>query len=167
MKRICVIASLFLIIVGLSGCARLGAATDVAGAPRVERSDPVTHTGRPAAVVNVNMKTSYADACKFGVTLTNNLPYKITNISVRFAAYIKGDVQYDHVTRNFFEVKPTEHQYREITFGQITCPEIDRIVVSDPGRCAMGQLTRFSAQPGDCGKYVDIAPSHYVRVVKK
>lgn len=167
MTRIGLFALLAVVIVGSTGCTRLGTRTDVPGAPKVERSDPVTSTGRPAAVVNVNMKTSYADACKFGVTFTNNLPYKITNISVRFAAYIKGDVQYDEITRNFFEVKPTEHQFREITFGQITCPEIDHIEVSDPGHCAMGKLTRFSSQPGECGKYVDIAPSPYVRMFKK
>jgi hypothetical protein len=167
MKRIGLIALLTVAFVGTSACSLFGSRTDAEGAPKVERSNPVTSTGRQAAVVNVNMKTSYPDACKYGVTLTNNLPYKITNISVRFAAYIKGNVQYDEITRNFFEVKPTEHQFREITFGQITCPEIDHIEISDPGRCAMGKLTRFSAQPGDCGKYVDIAPSPYVRVYKK
>jgi hypothetical protein len=166
MKLIGVVTLLAAAAVGAPGCTGIGTKS-VAGAPTVEHSDPSTRSGREAAVVNVNMRTSYQDACKYGVTLTNNLPYKITNISIRFAAYLKNGVQYDEITRNFFEVKPTEHQFREITFGQITCPKIDHIEVLDPGRCAMGKLTRFSAQPGDCGKYVDVAPSPYVRMYKK
>jgi hypothetical protein len=166
MKRMGLVGLLGVAVIGIAGCTSFGTNTEAEGAPQVERSDPITSTGRPAAVVNVNMRTSYQDACKYGVTLTNNLPYKITNISVRFAAYIKNNIKYDEITRNFFEVKPTEEQFREITFSQIKCPEIDHIEVSDPGRCAMGKLTRFSAQPGDCGKYVDIAPSPYVRMYK-
>jgi len=118
-------------------------------------------------VLSLHKKYAYEDSCKFGLTLTNNLPYKITNISFRFAAYLKGDVFYRHVTRNFFEIDPTNRQYREITFSQVTCDEISYIEVGDPGRCAMGDLTRFSSGPGDCIKHVYIAQTPYVRLVKK
>jgi hypothetical protein len=165
MKRIGLIAAQAVVIFGAAACTTPGTSPET-GAPKVEHSAPVTSTGRQAAVLNANMRTSYDDACKYGVTLTNNLPYTITNLSVRFAAYIRGDIRYQEITRNFFDVRPTNEQFREITFGQIPCDRIDHIEVFDPGHCTMGKLTRFSSQPGDCGKYVDIAPSPYVRMYK-
>lgn len=100
-------------------------------------------------------------------TLTNNLPHKITNFSYRVTAYVNGTVLHSQVTRHFFELKPTEQQYRDMTFHQITCDQIDRLEISDPGRCSVGKLNRFSAEPGDCAKFTDVAPSSLVNVVKK
>jgi hypothetical protein len=134
---------------------------------KIDRMDAVTSGGGQRAVLSLHKKYAYEDSCKFGLSLTNNLPYKITNISFRFAAYIKGNVFYRHVTRNFFEIDPTNRQYREITFSQIPCSEISYIEITDPGRCAMGDLTRFSSEPGDCIKHVYIAQTPYVRLVQK
>lgn len=132
---------------------------------KIERMAAVTSGGGQRAVLSLHKKYSYVNACKFGLTLTNNLPYKITNISFRFAAYIKGGVFYRHVTRNFFEIDPSNRQYREINFGDVTCNEIDYVKITDPGRCAMGDLTRFSSGPGDCMRRVHIANTPYVRLV--
>jgi len=137
------------------------------GAAKIERVDAVTHGGGQKAVLSLHKKYAYVDACKFGLTLTNNLPYKITNLSFRFSAYLQGGVFYQHVTRNFFEIEPTNRQYREITFTRTTCDKISYIEVSDPGRCAMGNLTRFSSQPGDCIRRVYIANTPYARLVQK
>lgn len=134
---------------------------------KIDRMDAVTSGSSGQAVLSLHKRYAFVDACKFGLTLTNNLPYKITNISFRFAAYIKGGILYRHVTRNFFELDPTNRQYREITFSGITCGEINYIEVTDPGRCAMGDLTRFSSQPGDCIRHVHIANTPYVRLVRK
>lgn len=134
---------------------------------KIDRMDAVTTGGGQRAVLSLHKKYAYEDSCKFGLTLTNKLPYKITNISFRFAAYIKGNVFYRHVTRNFFEIDPTNRQYREITFSQIACSEINYIEVTDPGRCAMGDLTRYTSVPGDCIKRVHIAQTPYVRLVRK
>jgi hypothetical protein len=134
---------------------------------KIDRMEAVTSGGGQKAVLSLHKKYAYVDSCKFGLSLTNNLPYKITNISFRFAAYIKGDVFYRHVTRNFFEIDPTNRQYREITFSQITCDQISYIEITDPGRCAVGDLTRFSSGPGDCIRNVYIAPTPYVRLVQK
>ena len=133
----------------------------------IERMDAVTSSGGNQAVLSLHKKYAYVDACKFGLTLSNNLPYKITNISFRFAAYIRGDVFYRHVTRNFFEIDPTNRQYREITFPGITCDEITYVEIKDPGRCAMDDLTRFSSQPGDCIRRVHVASTPYVRLVQR
>jgi len=136
-------------------------------APKVEKVDPVTKTGRAAAVLNVHMRKSYKDACKYGMTLTNNLPFKITNLTFRLTAIINGNVPFDTQNKNFYEIPPGEQQYREMTFQGVTCEEIDRIEVTDPGRCALAELNRFNAEPGDCYKFSDVADSRLVKVVKK
>lgn len=136
-------------------------------APKISRSDPVTSTARKAVVLSVHMKKEYPDACMLGMTLTNNLDTKVTNLSVRLTAFIRGDVKYDAITRNFTEVKPTESQYREATFTQINCSEIDSIGITDPGRCAIGEdMNRFTTAPGDCAKFVDVALSPHITVRK-
>lgn len=134
---------------------------------KIDRMDAVTSGGGQRAVLSLHKKYAYVDACKFGLTLTNNLPYKITNISFRFAAYIDGNVFYQHVTRNFFELDPSNRQYREITFTRVTCDRISYVEITDPGRCTMGDLTRFSSKPGDCIRRVYIAQTPYVRLVQK
>jgi hypothetical protein len=136
-------------------------------APQITRSEPVTNTGRKAVVVSIHLKKAFPDACMLGMTLTNNLDIKVTNLSIRLTAYIEGNVEYDFITRNFTEVKPTEHQYREATFMQIRCDEIDYIGITDPGRCAIGDdMNRFTAAPGDCAKFVDVAVSPVITVRK-
>jgi hypothetical protein len=136
-------------------------------APVTTRSEPVTSTGRKAVVVSIHLKKEFPDACMLGMTLTNNMDIQLTNLSIRLTAYINGDVKYDAITRNFTRVKPTEQQYRELTFTQIRCEEIDYLGVTDPGRCAIGQdMNRFTAQPGDCAKFVDVAVSPLITVRK-
>jgi hypothetical protein len=136
-------------------------------APKITRSEPVTSTGRKSVVVSIHMKKEFPDACMLGMTFTNNLDVKVTNLSIRLTAYINGSVKYDAITRNFTEVKPTESQYREATFTQIRCDEIDYIGITDPGRCAIGEdMNRFTTQPGDCAKFVDVAVSPIITVRK-
>lgn len=154
-----------------SGCSRTlpggyEAGTGPNGA-KIEHMDAVTSGGSGQAVLSLHKKYAYMDSCKFGLTLTNRLPYTITNISFRFGAYIQGDVFYGHVSRNFFEIDPSNSQYREITFSGISCDEIRYVEVTDPGRCAMDDLTRFLSQPGDCIRRVYIANTPYVRLVQK
>jgi hypothetical protein len=132
---------------------------------KIDQMDAVTSGGGRKAVLSLHRRFAYPDACKFGLTLTNNLPYGITNISFRFAAYTREDVLQQQVARNFIEIDPTESQYREIEFSGITCDGIGYIEVTDPGRCAMGDLTRFSSKPGDCIRRVYIPRTPYVRLV--
>jgi hypothetical protein len=136
-------------------------------APKVTRVPVVKATGQKAAVMSVHLRKAYPDACMFGVTMTNNLDIKITNIAVRLSAYILDGVRYDTITRNFYELRPTETQYREVTFTGIQCSEIRYIGVSDPGRCAVGQANRFITDAGDCAKYVDVADTRLVDLRKE
>ncbi len=135
--------------------------------PKVEKVEPVTQTGRNAAVLSVHMRKSYQNACKYGMTLTNNLPFKIAAISYRITAIIKGDVSFDTQNKSFSGILPGERQYRELTFQGVTCEEIDRLEVVDPGRCNLSDLNRFNAGPGDCAKFTDLGSGRLVSVVWK
>jgi hypothetical protein len=136
-------------------------------APKVTRVPTVTSTGRKAAVLSVHLRKEYGDACMYGVSLTNNLDVKVTNIAVRLSAYILNGVRYDTITRNFYELRPTETQYREVTFTGIKCSEIQYIGVADPGRCAVGQVNRFITEAGDCAKFIDVADTRLVSLRKE
>ena len=132
----------------------------------LERQPPVTSSGRAAAVLSLHTRKSFANACKYGLTLTNNLPFKITDLSFRVTAIIDGNVPFDSQTKNFSQMRPSEQQYREITFQGVTCNQIKRIEVADPGRCTLDTLNRFNANPGDCAKFSDLATSRLVNIVK-
>ncbi len=170
------VALLAAAVAGLSGCSTdgfkraVGLETeppDNPNAPKITRSEVVTNTGRKAVVLSFHVRKEFPDACMLGMTLTNNLDIRVTNLSIRMTAYIRGNVEYDAITRNFTQVKPTEQQYREATFMQIRCDEIDYIGITDPGRCAIGDdMNRFTAQPGDCAQFVDVAVSPLITVRK-
>jgi hypothetical protein len=136
--------------------------------PKVERSAPVTRSsGAKQAVLSLHLKKSYQDACMVGLTLTNTLPYKIKDIAFKFTVFLRTGVAYNSVTRNFFDLNPTDRQYREITFNGVTCAEVERIEVADVGRCTMDDLSRFTAQPGACLKRIEVVASPHVNIVKK
>ena len=159
-----------LVILLAAGCSGIGEpqVDTSATAPKVEHAPPVTTSSSPnQAVLSLHVKKSYADACMFGLTLTNTLPYKIKDVAFRFTIYLRSGVQYNQLTRNFFDLNPTDRQYRELTFNGVKCDELARFEVSDAGRCTMGDLTRFTAQPGDCIKRIEVAPSPLINFVKK
>jgi len=134
---------------------------------QIDDMDAVTTGAGQRAVLSLHKRFAYVDSCKFGLTLTNNLPYKITNISFRFAVHAQEGAYNQHVTRNFFEIDPGDRQYREITFPQIRCDQIRFVQITDPGRCAMGDLARFTSRPGECIRHVDVASTPYVQLVQK
>lgn len=140
-------------------------AEDGAGRAEIAEMDPVTTGGVGKAVLSLHRRFAYENACRFGLTLTNNLPYKINNISFRFEALPRGGGSRADVTRNFFELEPATSQYREIDFADLTCDDIVSIEVSDPGRCDMAELARSTSQPGDCISRVYIADTPYVTLL--
>ncbi len=162
---------LALLVPILIGCAKTPSGGDRAGeepqAVEIDQIDPVTSGGNQQAVLSLHKKYLAADTCTFGLTLTNRLEDKITNIAFRFAAYVKGDVFYQDVMRNFFEIDPGDGQYREIGFPKISCDEVSYLEITDPGRCTLGELKRLSSQPGDCIRHVYIAETPYVKLVRK
>lgn len=105
-------------------------------------------------------------ACRLGVVVENGLPYKIKNLSVRFTAYKSESLRYESVTRGFYEIKSTDSQYQQVYFRGIGCSEIHHVKVEDPGRCTMGDLDRFSSNPGDCIALVELEPSNLINIQK-
>ncbi|HCS90442.1 MAG TPA: hypothetical protein DIW77_10400 [Chromatiaceae bacterium] len=174
MRKLPIVVLALFVFIALSGCQlgnfQLGKSKPPPpnpNAPKITRSDPVINTGRKAVVLSVHLKKEFPDACMLGMTLTNNMDIKVTNLSVRLTAFIRGNVKYDAITRNFTQIKPTESEYREATFMKIKCSEIDFIGVTDPGRCAIGEdMNRFTAAPGDCAKFVDVAISPHITMRK-
>jgi hypothetical protein len=163
MKNLVYTFPLFVLVAGLTGCAEPGTRERAdPNAAVVERTDAVSSTGSRKAVLSLHKRKAFTDSCTYGITLTNNLNKEIVNIAFRFSAHINGGVFHSYETKSFFGLKPTEHKYREMNF-RIPCDQIDYLKVTDPGRCAIGKtMTRFSTNPGDCIRFVDIAPSPYV-----
>lgn len=161
-----------MVLLSTGGCADM--ATDMglvakapaAAPPDLQQHPPVTHGTRPAAVLSIHTRKAFPNACKYGITLTNNLPYKISELSFRLTAIIDGNVPYDTQTKSFSELRPSEQTYRDITFQGLQCKQISRIEVTDPGRCTLDTLNRFNSAPGDCAKYSEAADSRLVTVVK-
>ncbi|MCB2261858.1 MAG: hypothetical protein LGR52_02795 [Candidatus Thiosymbion ectosymbiont of Robbea hypermnestra] len=155
----------------LIGCAKIppedGEAGQGPSAVRVDSMDAVTDGGSGRAVLSLHKRYAGVDTCRFGLTLTNRLPYKITNIAFRFNAYLEGDVFHQSVLRNFFEIHAEAKQYREIDFSGLSCDKISHIEVTDPGRCTLGTLKRPSSRPGDCIRQVRIVETPYVKLIPK
>jgi len=161
----CLMVALF-----ASGCAKIGEpqVDTSATAPKVERTPAVSTSGNPKqAVLSLHVKKAYQDACMFGLTLTNTLPYRIKDIAFRFTVILRNGAVYNQITRNFFDLNPTDRQYREITFNGVTCAEIERIEMSDAGRCTMDDLSRFTAKPGDCIDRIHVAASPHISFLRK
>ncbi len=162
-----------MVLLSTGGCADM--ATDMgliakaaaAAPPDLQQHPPVTHGTRPAAVLSIHTRKAFPHACKYGITLTNNLPYKISELSFRLTAIIDGNVPYDTQTKSFSELRPSEQTYRDITFQGLQCKQVSRIEVADPGRCTLDTLNRFNSAPGDCAKYSEVADSRLVTVVKQ
>ena len=98
------------------GIARLEGAT---GEGPVQQAEPVTDSGRPAAVLSLHRKTPLVGGCRYGLTLTNNLPFEINDLPLRFTARQDSGVALGAVTRGFFSITPTQQQFREIVFQAI------------------------------------------------
>ena len=132
-----------------------------------ENSQLQTKSSQPQAVLRVShVDEMETEACRIGIILQNDLPYKIKNLAFRFFAYKNESLPYDSVTRSFFEIKSTDYQYQKIFFRGINCRDIHHIRVEDPGRCSMGELDRFSAHPGDCFEHIRLEPSDLINISK-
>jgi hypothetical protein len=130
-------------------------------------SQKQTDAKKPQAVLRVShVDELEGGACRLGIILQNNLPYKIKSLSFRFTAYKSESLPYNSVTRNFFEVKPTDQQYQKLFFRGLGCSAAHHIKVEDPGRCSMGELDKFSAMPGDCIEHIRVESSPLINITK-
>lgn len=113
------------------------------------------------ALLTVKRVKQYATACQYWLKMENRLPFKIRNLALRFSAYILGKgyeapILYDTSIKSFSEMRPTDVQYRDIFFEYADCDNLDFIKVEDAGRCSVGNLTKFSAQSGDCARFIEV-----------
>lgn len=123
-------------------------------------------SGEGKAVLTLETLEPRSRVCRLGWRLQNNTPETIRSLVLRFTAYIDGNILFETVSRGFTFVRPTLGQFQEIDFRGITCDEIKSIEVSSARNCDVGQLTRFSATPGDCLDIVKLTPSNLLPVVK-
>ena len=107
-----------------------------------------------------------SSACRYGLRMTNNLGYALRTIVPQFSTYKAGGVRYETVFVEFSSLKPTDSQYREITFRGIRCEEVESLRMSGGDRCSMGELNRYSGTPGECLSHVKLAPSTVVDISK-
>jgi hypothetical protein len=119
------------------------------------------------ALLRITKVKQYETACQYWLKLENRLPFSIRNMALHFSAYIMEEgydnpVLFDVSTRSFSEMRPTDSQYRDIFFEHTRCDRLSFIKVEDAGRCAIGELTKFSSQSGDCSRYLEIQPSGVV-----
>ena len=133
-------------------------------APPEPSKEKPAETGE--AVLSLERRTEVGPNCRFGLRLVNDFPYEIQSIVPEFAAYRPNGVLYEIVSVGFASMKPGNTQYREILFRGITCNEIARVQVTGGDRCVMGDLDRFSNEPGRCLARVRVVPSDLVRFEK-
>ena len=120
----------------------------------------------PAPLTVVRRK-QHDTACEYWVKLDNLLPFKIRNMALRFTTYLRNDnynrpVVFDSEVVSFSELRPTDYQFRNIFYAHVDCEDLRYIKVEDASRCSMGELTKFSAQTGDCIKYIEVVPSDLI-----
>ncbi len=105
--------------------------------------------------------------CSLGFKLKNGLADKITSIVFRFSAHNHEDVLYDTVTKGFQHLKPTNEGFKEVTFSGMSCEEIKYIRVHGADRCEIGELTKHSAEKGECLKLVQVEANDKIFIFKR
>lgn len=119
------------------------------------------------ALLTVVRRKQYATACQYWVKLDNRLPFMIRNLALRFSTFLKDDdynrpVLFDSQIRNFSRLRPTDSQFRDIFYEHVDCDALNYIRVEDTGRCSIGGSTKFSAQSGDCAKFIEVESSDMI-----
>lgn len=118
------------------------------------------------AVLTLETKEPRNRVCRLGLRLQNNTPETIRSLVLRFTAYIDGNITFETVSRGFTFIRPTLSQFQEIDFRGISCDEIVSVELSAARNCHVGDLTKFSATPGDCLDIVRLEPSSLLPIVK-
>ncbi len=116
-------------------------------------------------VVLLERKIERGPNCRFGLRLTNNLPYEV-RIVLYYSAYRANGVMYDTVSAGSGAMKPGNTQTREIEFTGIPCQDIARVQVAGGDRCEMDDLNKWSYQKGECLARVRVMESDVVRFDK-
>jgi hypothetical protein len=119
------------------------------------------------AHLSVANKQGGNNYCRLGLKLHNDLADYITSIVFKFSAHNQEEVRYDTVTKGFQHLNPTNEGFREITFTGISCEEIKYVRVHGADRCEIGELTKFSADKGECLKLVQVESNDKIVIFKR
>jgi hypothetical protein len=111
------------------------------------------------AMLALESKTPFGPNCRVALTMTNRLPYEIVQIVPYFSAMRANGVMHQSLGLGFQNVRPTDSKTRVVEFTGIACNDIARIQVVGGDRCEMGELTKFSADKGQCLARVRVMPS--------
>jgi hypothetical protein len=129
-----------------------------------ERADDQIKEGELGLLLE--RKLERGNNCRFGMRLTNNLPYEVRSLVLSYSAYRANGVMYDTVSSGFGSLKPGNTQTREIEFAGIPCQAIGRVLVAGGDRCEMGDLNKWSYEKGKCLARVRVMESDQVRFEK-
>ena len=116
-------------------------------------------------ILTLERKIERGSNCRFGVRLTNNVPYEVGSLVLYYSAYRANGVMYDTVSSGFVSVKPGNTQTREIEFAQIPCQAIVQVRVAGGDRCEMGDLNKWSYEKGKCLARVRVMESAGLRQI--
>jgi len=136
--------------------------------PKAKTAEAKAKDDSGEATLTLERKTAKGGGCNYALRLVNKFPYEIGNLVLYYSAYRANGVVYDTQPAGaaFAFIKPGDQQQRELQFVGITCDDIVRIQVSGGDRCVMGELDKFSSQPGQCLARVRVVESNVVRFDK-
>lgn len=129
----------------------------------IQRTDGDPSKSAVLSVVNVEDLVS---TCTIGLSLQNNLGYKIDGLVPTFSAYKVGGLRFESTSKSFSSIKPTRDLYREIQFYGIGCSEIDHVLVHDADQCDMGELDKYNNEKGECLSHIFVEPSDLINIRK-
>lgn len=132
----------------------------------VDQANVRTNPGRHA-YLSVETVDDKGASCRIGLRMRNGLADEIGNIVLSFSAYTENDILYETVTKDFHTLKPTNNQYKEISFRGVQCKDIKSIRVHSGDHCTIGELNKFSDAPGQCLEKVAIEASNKISIYKR
>ena len=104
------------------------------------------------AVLSVEKKWDQGTSCVFSLLLRNTSSFQISSVVPEVTAIIKDNVVYGTISEEFFELRPSNEQSRNLQFVKISCEEIIALKVTVAGHCKMGSLHDMSSTSEECGE---------------
>jgi len=118
------------------------------------------------AALTVERVESIPQGCRIGLQLDNTLTTPIRSLVLRFTAYKSGPVAYETQTRGFSLIKPTDNQYREILFRDVSCDNIAQVQVHGAKNCHVGDLTKYTDGQDKCLSLIKVVDSGLIKIYK-
>ena len=158
------------ILLKADGTWRYADAPAAASAASAAGAAAAAGASEPAALAQAELllerRLDVPGACRFGLVLSNNLPYEIRILVPEFTAVRANDVAYTTQPVAFGPLRPGDRARRGLNIEGIACTDIARLDVKGGDRCEMGDLNKFSEPNGQCLVRVKVLPSELLRFAK-